>query len=409
MNSISNIEVRISKLKELAFLLESNKANLAKSITLDNGQPIKISLEELEITVKYLESLDIEDMNIKQIINTYPIGKFLIFLPYDAPTIMFTLFACNCYLAGNSCIVRFSSQTKKTSEIINNIIYEIGIQDTIEITNKSSKQLGQESIKTNEINGLIICGSSEIGNYYKQFYKYFDKIIFNGPGGYPMAFVISNADPSFAGNIISKDAFLNSGQYCATYKQVWVHPKLFNEFINSLINKTKELNIGSPFDLTTDIGQIVNKTTASLFMNFINEVKNRKLDILLGGIFKNNVAYPTIVKGEVDFSKEYFGPLLFVSDNFDDDVIRISTNSIFGLYSGVFGKGNLALKIKNELLNYFAIVSLNSSVREHNPLSGKNGGKKGSGWVYTSSKISPNNLSGFKDGPVSYPKELTYS
>ena len=51
--------------------------------------------------------------------------------------------------------------------------------------------------------------------------------------------------------------FFNAGQVCNAGSRIFVHEKIYDEFIKKSVEKANQRKIGDPFDLSTESGPMV--------------------------------------------------------------------------------------------------------------------------------------------------------
>ena len=107
------------------------------------------------------------------------------------------------------------------------------------------------------------------------------------------------------------------------------------------LERAKKIKFGDPMDLKTDLGTVVNAEAAQLFDKRVSMAAEEGADILYHPGLKGALLPPIVIdnvnpKSEL-VMEETFGPvipIIRVPDE-DDEVIKISNSTAFGLSSGV--------------------------------------------------------------------------
>ena len=107
------------------------------------------------------------------------------------------------------------------------------------------------------------------------------------------------------------------------------------------VERAKKITFGDPMDLSTDLGTVINSEAAELFEKRVELAAEQGAKILYHP-GRDKALLPPIVIDEVDpkselVLEETFGPIIpiiRVSDD-DDEVIKVSNSTAFGLSSGV--------------------------------------------------------------------------
>jgi len=106
-------------------------------------------------------------------------------------------------------------------------------------------------------------------------------------------------------------SFYQAGQSCISVQRVIVHEDIYEEFKSKIIERTKKLKVGDPFDHDTFIGPLISEFDAKRVESWVNNAVKDGAKILVGGN-RNGVLYdPTIVENVPRTSdlycKEVFG------------------------------------------------------------------------------------------------------
>src|SRR4029077_10086024 len=83
-------------------------------------------------------------------------------------------------------------------------------------------------------------------------------------GGKDPAYVRPDADFDFAVEQLVDGAFYNSGQCCCGIERVYVHEKVYDEFVEGYIELTRDYVVGNPLDQATTMGPMAQARFADL-------------------------------------------------------------------------------------------------------------------------------------------------
>ena len=86
-------------------------------------------------------------------------------------------------------------------------------------------------------------------------------------GGKDSAYVRADADIEFASENLVDGEFFNSGQSCCGIERIYVDEKVYDEFVEKFVAKTKEYRLGNPSLPETNLGPMVTISAA----NFVRE------------------------------------------------------------------------------------------------------------------------------------------
>jgi aldehyde dehydrogenase (NAD+)/betaine-aldehyde dehydrogenase len=165
-------------------------------------------------------------------------------------------------------------------------------------------------------------------------------------GGKSPVVVFDDADQENALNGITAGIFGASGQSCIAGSRLYLQSKIYDEFLNKLIDKAEKIKLGGPLEKDTQMGPL------NSFKQLENIEKNIKATIEQGGkircggkrssVSNKGYYFPATIVECKDHNlpvaeNELFGPILSVM-KFDkeEDVIQKMNDNKYGLSSGVF-------------------------------------------------------------------------
>ncbi|ETO17640.1 aldehyde dehydrogenase family 7 member A1 [Reticulomyxa filosa] len=171
-------------------------------------------------------------------------------------------------------------------------------------------------------------------------------------GGNNGAIIMDDADLDLALNAVLFAAVGTAGQRCTTLRRLFLHSKIYDEFLSRLIERYKHVHVGDPLDPKTLCGPLITQDAVKDFEKGIDAVKkNEHSKIVFGGrVLKDNqfkhgnFVEPTIVvttSNEPFVHEELFAPVLYVMkfQSFEE-VVQMHNSVKHGLSSSLFTKRN---------------------------------------------------------------------
>ncbi|WP_168210561.1 succinic semialdehyde dehydrogenase [Persicimonas caeni] len=164
-------------------------------------------------------------------------------------------------------------------------------------------------------------------------------------GGKDPAIVLDDADIERAANGIVWGSFFNSGQVCMSVERVYVHEAVYDQFVERVVELTRDLRQGVPWDYTIDIGAMIDPDQKHIIEKHIKDAVDKGARILTGGKRRDtdegDFFEPTVLV-DVDHSmkimkEETFGPvmpIMKVRSGFE--AVQLANDSEFGLNSSVW-------------------------------------------------------------------------
>src|SRR5258708_7815491 len=152
--------------------------------------------------------------------------------------------------------------------------------------------------------------------------------------------VLADADLEYAVNATAFGTFLHQGQICMSARRIIVERPVAKEFTERLIAKTKGLKVGSPTEMDTIIGPLINKQALDQVRARVDEAVSRGAKVLTGGKVQGACYEPTLltdVPADVAMSKEEtFGPVATITIvNDADEAVRVANETTYGLAAGI--------------------------------------------------------------------------
>ena len=136
-------------------------------------------------------------------------------------------------------------------------------------------------------------------------------------------------------------AFYQSGQSCIGVQRIFIHEKIYDEFRDALVAKTKVLKMGDPKDRETFIGPMISEKEANRLKGWIDDAVNEGATLLCGGGLEGSMLEATLLEGVPAScavnTEEAFGPVANLASFSDfNDALKEVNKSQFGLQAGVF-------------------------------------------------------------------------
>jgi acyl-CoA reductase-like NAD-dependent aldehyde dehydrogenase len=182
-------------------------------------------------------------------------------------------------------------------------------------------------------------------------------------GGKDAFIVDEDADVDAAAEAALWGACSNAGQTCIGVERAYVHERVYDEFVSSLLEKAREVTA----DEAGKLGPITMPGQLGVIKSHIDDALGRGGRALLGGADAVGERYvqPTILVDVPEDSsavqEETFGPTLTVAKVHDmDEAVRLANDTRYGLGSTVFGKEramDIASRIRSGMTAVNSVIS----------------------------------------------------
>ena len=261
-------------------------------------------------------------------------------------------------IATNNCMVcKQTELTPMTAMLLADILYDSGLPpEMFSVITGWPQDIGLEMIQNPNIDLITFTGSVGVGKYIAEQAGYKRTVLELG-GNDPLIVLndLTDDDLKKAVELAVTGATKNSGQRCTAVKRILCQNKIADRFVGMVSDRVKKIKFGDPMDLSTDLGTVVNAEAAELFDKRVLMAEEDGAKVLYHPGREGALLHPIVVdyvnyKSEL-VSEETFGPIIpiiRVPDE-DEEVIKISNSTAFGLSSGVCT--NNFMRAKNYIKN----------------------------------------------------------
>ena len=247
-------------------------------------------------------------------------------------------------IATNNCIVvKPTELTPLTAIWLADALYEAGLPpEMLSVVTGWPRDIGDEMVTNENIELVTFTGGVPVGKMIAAKAVYKRQVLELG-GNDPLIICndLSDEDLAKAADLAVAGATKNSGQRCTAVKRILCQESVADKFVDLVVERARKITFGDPMDPDTDLGCVVHAQAAELFEKrvYMAEAQGAKILYNPG---RQGALLPPIV---VDFvpheselvMEETFGPIIpivRVPEN-DDEVMKISNSTAFGLSSGV--------------------------------------------------------------------------
>ena len=188
-------------------------------------------------------------------------------------------------------------------------------------------------------------------------------------GGHAPFIVFDDANLNEAVTGAMQSKFRNSGQTCICSNRIFVHEKVYDEFLEKFSAEVKKIKVGNGLDEGVVSGPLIDKSSLDKVIDHVQDAVNTGAKIAVGGDVHSlggNFYQPTVLshvttKAKITF-EETFGPVapLYKFSN-DEEVINLANDTPYGLASYFYSRDISRVWKIAEALEY-GIVSINNGL-----------------------------------------------
>lgn len=350
---------RVELVKAFLNLVDKNREDLAKTLSLESGKNITEVAVEMnniftawnafseKIKHKYNEVIPngLEFGHDKNIVLTRrePIGVVACIIPFNFPCNLFNQKVAPTVLCGNAAIVKPATDNPLTVCKLVGLMKEAGFPDgVVQVVTGSGSKVGNHLAVSPKVNAVSLTGSTEVGINVAKNAAHTLKTLALELGGNDAFIVCEDAEFDLAVNEAVNARFFNAGQICCAPKRFLIHRSLYQKFVDAVVARVSTFKAGNPLEKDTKIGTVINERAAKKVMEQIELTVQQGGKVVLGGHRNGAFVEPTIIMdvpfdADVMHNMEVFGPVMPIAP-FDDEeeVLALANDTIYGLGGSVF-------------------------------------------------------------------------
>jgi succinate-semialdehyde dehydrogenase/glutarate-semialdehyde dehydrogenase len=341
---------RAQLMMSAATLLEQEKAELGRTITLEMGKLFRDSVAEIEKCVRgchhyaenaerFLEDEPAQTAARRSYVRYQPLGPVLAIMPWNFPFWQVFRFAAPALMAGNVGILKHAGNVPQCALAIEQIFCRAGFEEGIFQTLLIEAEQVERLIVDPRIKAVTLTGSEKAGSAVGSAAAREIKKSVLELGGSDPFIVMPSADFGLAVSTAVKARTINTGQSCIAAKRFFIADKVYDDFLKNFVEQMRSIKFGDPLDEATEIGPLASEQ----ILNGVHEQVQRTLAMgakcLTGG---NRIAGPgffyeptvlvDVPKDSPAFREEVFGPVAAVLRVRDAaEAIELANDSRFGL------------------------------------------------------------------------------
>ncbi|WHY85772.1 aldehyde dehydrogenase family protein [Neobacillus novalis] len=368
----TTIEHRSALLSKIADVIEENQDRLKLIECMDTGRALhEFDLDyQLVISqfryfaaaiITYYEGASRPVQNGYLLTKKEPLGVCGQIIPWNVPMIMTAAKVAPALAAGNTVVLKPAEDACLSVMEFAKLLADILPKGVVNVVPGIGGEAGQALIDHPDTDKLTFTGSVGVGRLVGRAAG--DKIVpvtleLGGKSAH-IVFPDVDIDPAVENATLGYTFF--NGESCVLGSRLFIHDDIYDEFIEKLIERAKEIKIGPPTDRSTRLASLINEKQGKRVLDYFEIAKNEGAKILYGGNRVTVPGYehgyfiePTIIEADHKMriaQEEIFGPAVTVTRWKDvDEVIKMANDVEYGLAAGIMTKDlERALDTANKL------------------------------------------------------------
>ncbi|MGA2168036.1 MAG: aldehyde dehydrogenase family protein [Terracidiphilus sp.] len=358
---------RATVLLKIADVVEQNQETLALAETLDNGKPIRESLNaDVPLTVDHFRyfaaCVRAEEGSLGELDNDTvayhfkePLGVVGQIIPWNFPLLMAAWKLAPALGAGNCVVIKPASNTPLSIMIFAQLVGDLLPPGVLNVISGPGGEVGKALASNKRIAKIAFTGETTTGRLIMQYAS--EPIIpqtLELGGKSPNIFFadVMDADDDFLDKALEGFALFafNKGEVCTCPSRALVQESIYDQFMERAVARVNKIKVANSLDPATMMGPQVSKEQMNKVLDFMRIGKEEGAECLtggerehLGGDLENGFFLkPTIFAGNNKmrvFQEEIFGPVVSVTKfKTLDEAIEIGNDTVYGLGAAVWSR-----------------------------------------------------------------------
>ncbi|MGW0936545.1 NADP-dependent succinic semialdehyde dehydrogenase [Streptomyces sp. NPDC002666] len=354
-------------LNRAADLLDEDQQDIARTMTLEMGKPLKASRAEAAKCAKamrwyaaHAEELladehpspaDVEDSGASRAYVHYrPLGTVLAVMPWNFPLWQVVRFAAPALMAGNTGLLKHASNVPQTALYLGDLFHRAGFPAGCFQTLLVGSGAVEAILRDRRVAAATLTGSEPAGRAVAAVAGDEVKHTVLELGGSDPYLVLPSADVAKAARTAVTARVQNNGQSCIAAKRFIVHTEVYEEFAERFTVGMRDLTVGDPLEESTDIGPLASEQGRTDLEELVDDAVRHgatalcgggRPEGLTGGLERGWFYAPTVLAGITPAMRihheETFGPVatLYRAESLDE-ALELANDTPFGLSSNVW-------------------------------------------------------------------------
>jgi aldehyde dehydrogenase len=359
---------RSNLLLKIADRIEQNLEFLARVETVENGKAVRETMAaDLPLCVDHFRyfagviraeegSVSELDADTVSMIIKEPIGVVGQIIPWNFPLLMATWKLAPALAAGCCVVMKPAEQTPTSILVLMELLEGLIPPGVVNIVNGFGPEAGKPLAQSKRVAKVAFTGETTTGRLIMQYAsENLIPVTMELGGKSPNIFMgsVADADDEFFDKCIEGAVMfaLNQGEVCTCPSRMLIHERVYDRFIERVIQRTEAIKLGHPLDPDTMMGAQASNDQYEKILSYIDIGKQEGAEVLTGGgpagLVGNGLETgyyikPTIFKGNNKmrvFQEEIFGPVVSVTTFKDaNEALEIANDTLYGLGAGFWSR-----------------------------------------------------------------------
>ncbi|QIE55466.1 NAD-dependent succinate-semialdehyde dehydrogenase [Pikeienuella piscinae] len=332
-------------------LMLTNREDLARIMTAEQGKPISEARGEIDYAAAFVEfyAEEAKRPNIENVTSHLPdaeveiwrepVGVAALITPWNFPAAMLTRKAGAALAAGCTVVAHPSAETPFSALALAELAERAGIPPGVfNIATGEAPVIVKPWTKDNRVRALSFTGSTEIGRLlYRQSAETVKRLVLE-LGGHAPFLLFADTDMHRAVDEAIKAKFATTGQDCLGANRFLIERPVYEEFAAAFAKRAAALTLGPGIE-DHDLGPLMNENAVKKQEEHVADALKRGARLLTGGerlkpgsLFLQPTVLTDVPADALIFREETFGPVAAIAPfDTEEEAIRRANDTDYGL------------------------------------------------------------------------------
>jgi len=374
---------RARLIHRLADLMEEHTDELARLDAMDMGKPITQAKHDVARSVwNFRFFADHQRDHVGEVMpmdsghHTYteygPAGVVAAISPWNFPLMMATWKIAPAIAWGNTCIIKPAEDTPASVNYLGKLAAQVFPPGVLNVLNGYGVPAGSTLTGDWRVDRITFTGESTTGRIIMGAAATHLAPVSLELGGKGANIVFDDAEMDNAIYWAGEAIFRNAGQVCLAGSRLFVHERIYDEFLERFKDRAESMRFGDPMDPQTEFSCLASEEHYRKVKSYVDTVEEQGGKILTGGVAEDGswVVKPTIIVDlpyeATQYCQEIFGPVVVVNKfSSEEEVVHLANDTAYGLNAMLFTENlsrahrvSRALKAGTVWVNCFFIRDL---------------------------------------------------
>ena len=339
--SATPVEERAELLRRVADIMERHMGELIALCIKEAGKVAQDGIDEVREAVDFCRYYAARAEELAKDERLLPRGVVLCISPWNFPLAIFLGQVTAAIATGNTVLAKSAEQTSLIAKRAVELMHSVGVpENVVQLIIAKGSDVGEALLPDERIRAVMFTGSTQTGTLISQVLasRGGEQVpLIAETGGQNCMIVDSTALPEQVVDDVIASGFQSAGQRCSALRVLFIQEDIADDVIDMLIGAMKELTLGDPAMLSTDVGPVIDEKALKSLQEHAEAMKDKAKLLFAPELTEQhaNGTYFAPHLYEIDdinvLEREVFGPCIHV--------IRYKAKEIESLIDKINGTG----------------------------------------------------------------------